>query len=247
VSATAPAAFARLLGKDAKLVVRDRFLIGLLFYLAAMALVVRYGLPSATRAVGQSTGVDLVPYYPLLGSFLAVTATSLAGILTGFLILEEKENRTLRAMLVSPLPLRTYLSYRMITPMVLGTIAAPAVVIVSGVGVPPLAPLAAIAVVASLFGIITALFVPATADDKITAFAMAKVLSVVTIVPAAAYFVREPWQFLFGVYPPYWVFRAYWSATSIDTMWWVYLLAAIVTHLLAIALLLRRLRTVMYR
>ena len=40
MSATAPAAFARLLGKDAKLVVRDRFLIGLLFYLAAMALVV---------------------------------------------------------------------------------------------------------------------------------------------------------------------------------------------------------------
>ncbi len=247
MSTAAPAAFVRLLGKDAKLVVRDRFLIGLLFYLAAMALVVRYGLPPATRAIDQSTGVDLVPYYPLLGSFLAVTATSLAGILTGFLILEEKENRTLRAMLVSPLPLRTYLSYRMITPMVLGTIAAPAVVIVSGVAVPPLAPLAAIAVVASLFGIITALFVPATADDKITAFAMAKVLSAVTIIPAAAYFVREPWQFLFGVYPPYWVFRAYWSATSIDTMWWIYLTAAIVTHALAIALLLRRLRTVMYR
>ncbi len=131
--------------------------------------------------------------------------------------------------------------------LALGCLAVPAVVLIAGVAVPPLWPLSAIALVASLFGVITALFVPATADDKITAFAMAKILSAASVIPVAAYFVRDPWQYLFGVYPPYWVFRAYWSATAIDAAWWLYLAAAIVTHALAIALLLRRLRTVMYR
>ncbi len=240
-------AFRRLLGKDAKLVVRDRFLIGMVLYMVVFALVVRFGLPPGTRALVRSTGFDLSSYYPLIGSFLAVMATSLAGLLTGFLLLEEKEDRTLRALLVSPLRLRTYLGYRMAAPMALGCLAMPAVVLIAGVAVPPLWPLIAIALVASLFGVITALFVPATADDKITAFAMAKILSAASLIPVGAYFVRDPWQYLFGVYPPYWVFRAYWEASSVGTAWWLYLAAAVITHALAIVGLQRRLRTVMYR
>ncbi|MEE8135056.1 MAG: hypothetical protein V3T56_08355 [Gemmatimonadales bacterium] len=240
-------AFRRLLGKDAKLVVRDRFLIGIVVYLVVLALVVRFGLPPVTRALVRSTGFDLSSYYLLIGSVLAITATSLAGILTGFLLLEEKEDRTLRALLVSPITLRTYLGYRMLAPMALGGLAVPAVVLIAGVAVPPLWPLAAIALVASLFGVITALFVPATADDKITAFAMAKLLSGASLIPVAAYFVRDPWQYLFGVYPPYWVFRAYWEASSVGVSWWLYLAAAVITHAIAIVALQRRLRTVMYR
>lgn len=247
MSTPASVAVRRLLGKDAKLVVRDRFLIGVAVYMFVLAVVVRYGLPPSTRALLRSTGFDLSSFYPLIGSFLAVTATSLAGILTGFLLLEEKENRTLRALLVSPLALRTYLGYRMASPMALGILAVPVVVLIAGVAVPPLWPLAAIAVVASLFGVITALFVPATAGDKVTAFAMAKILSAFTFIPVAAWFVQDPWQYLFGVYPPYWVFRAYWEADAAGVVWWGYLTAAVVTHVIAIAWLARRLRAVMYR
>ncbi|MFQ5705016.1 MAG: hypothetical protein ACE5HT_13475, partial [Gemmatimonadales bacterium] len=56
-----------------------------------------------------------------------------------------------------------------------------------------------------------------------------------------------PWQYLFGVYPPYWVFRAYWEASSVGMAWWLYLGAAVITHALAIVALHRRLLTVMYR
>ncbi len=247
MSTPASVAVRRLLGKDAKLVVRDRFLIGLAVYMILLAVVVRYGLPSSTRALVRSTGFDLSSYYPLIGSFLAVTATSLAGLLTGFLLLEEKEDRTFRALLVSPLPLRTYLGYRVASPMALGSLAVPAVVLIAGVAVPPLWPLAAMAIVASLSGVTMALFVPATADDKVTAFAMAKILSAFSFIPVAAYFVRDPWQYLFGVYPPYWVFRAYWEADAAGGVWWGYLAAAVVTHVIAIAWLVRRLRAVMYR
>jgi fluoroquinolone transport system permease protein len=234
-------------GKDTKLVVRDRFLIGVAVYMLVLAVVVRYGLPPSTRALIRSTGFDLSSYYPLIGSFLAVTATSLAGLLTGFLLLEEKEDRTVRALLVSPLSLRTYLGYRMASPMALGSLAVLVVVLIAGVAVPPLWPLVAIAIVASLFGVAMALFLPATAQDKITAFAIAKIVSAFSFIPVAAYFVRDPWQYLFGVYPPYWVFRAYWEADAVSGMWWVYLAAGVVTHTIAIAWLVRRLRTVMYR
>ena len=132
MSTPASVAFRRLLGKDAKLVVRDRFLIGMVLYMVVFALVVRFGLPPGTRALVRSTGFDLSSYYPLIGSFLAVMATSLAGLLTGFLLLEEKENRTLRALLVSPLRLRTYLGYRMAAPMALGCLAVPVVVLIAG-------------------------------------------------------------------------------------------------------------------
>ena len=57
----------------------------------------------------------------------------------------------------------------------------------------------------------------------------------------------EPWQFLFGFFPPYWVCKAVWTVAEGDGLWLLYLALGVVTALVYVWWLARRFRVVAYR
>ena len=57
---------------------------------------------------------------------------------------------------------------------------------------------------------------------------------------ALGWFVAEPWQWLFGLLPPFWISEIYWMALEGNGLWWVALVAGIVLQVGLIVLLVQR-------
>jgi fluoroquinolone transport system permease protein len=164
--------------------------------------------------------VDLTPYLPLIVSYFILGMSSvLFGMIGGFLLLETREDRTIRAMLVSPVPLRTYL-VGFCTALVLGAnVVSVTEGLIVGLALPPFPVLVAAAVVCGLSAPMMAMFLAAASEDKVAAFAQMKIVSTAGLVPVAAWFAPEPWQWLAGIYPPYLASKAYWVAEAGGNGW----------------------------
>ena len=211
-----------------------------------MALVIRLGLPVVAGLLHARTGFDMRPYDPLIMGGFVLLAPAMVGMVIGFLLLDERDDRVLAALLVAPLPLRHYLLYRISMP----TIVATGVTLISYpvAGLVPLAwaELLGIALLAALAGPFVALTLAAFAPNKVAGFAVMKTSNGVQLVPLMAFFVAEPWQYLAGLVPSFWPMKALWLAAAGAEIWPT-LAAGLLANLVALALLAHRFETVAHR
>lgn len=225
----------RVLGPiDARNVGRDPLLKWVVLYPFLVALALRFGVPPLAAWLQARTGFALEPYFPLLASSLIGLAPGIVGTVIGFLLLDERDERTLTALLVTPLPLPGYLLYRIAIPTLLGF----AVTLVA-YPLAALAPLPAgsLVVAAALGGFtapFTALFLAGLADNKVTGFALMKILSTINLLPLAGWFLDLPAQLLAGLVPGYWPMKVVWVAAAGGdiTLWAV---AGLVVNVAAVA------------
>jgi fluoroquinolone transport system permease protein len=197
-------------GIDARNVARDPMLRWMALFTPGFGLLFRWAVPPVTDALDRELGFDLVAYYPLLMSFLPLAAAGMTGTVVGFLLLDQRDDQTLTALLVTPLSLGDYLRYRLgglvvlsaafgavMVPLAGLTETTPIQVVVSAVTAAPLAP-------------IYALFLGTFAANKVQGFALAKAVGVVLVPCVGSYFVTGPWQSAFGLVPHYWALKVFW-------------------------------------
>ena len=90
------AAVIRALGPiDVKSVARDSMLRWLIGMPIVFALAFRWGVPALNEWLGERYAFDLTPHYPLLTSFLVLMVPTLMGSVVGFLLLDQRDDRTL--------------------------------------------------------------------------------------------------------------------------------------------------------
>lgn len=239
-----PRALWGILKADGLRLVRDRFLHGMAGLILGMCVALRWGLPWVTSELQARWQFDLTPWHPLLAGHIAVVLpTVTVGILGGFILLESREDRVIKALLVVPVSLTAYL-------WVIGTVMAlfcaglafvHAAII--GLALPPWPALAGIALATSTAAPAKALFQAGYADNKIEAVAFSKIVSAAAPIALGAYFVPEPWQWLAGVYPPYWAAKAYWVAEAREGAWWLWALGAPVASAFWLVLMGRKFQT----
>ena len=193
--------------------------------------------------IEDSTGFDLAPYYPaIMGFFALLTCPILFGMVVGFLLLDERDDRTLLAMQVSPLPMGNYLAYKLFVPSVLSMLMTVIVYAIPGLLPVDLNIIVPGALIAALEMPIWALLLMAFANNKVEGFALLKGgAGALLVLPLAAYFVDYPWQALAWILPSYWPVKVYWLAIE-RAGYWPYLIAGLAYHALLIVLLLRRFR-----
>jgi fluoroquinolone transport system permease protein len=235
------AAFRSLAAIDAHNVARDSMLRWIALFTPAFGLLFRFAVPPVADALHLRFNFDLVAYYPLLMSFLPLIVTGMIGTVVGFLLLDQRDDQTLTALLVTPLSLRDYLRYRLgglmllsvgvgaiMVPLAGLTATTPLQAVVSAVTAAPLAP-------------IYALFLGTIAANKVQGFALAKAAGIVMVPCIVAYFVTGPWQSTFGIVPHYWPLKVFWlfdaGATRaalvhalIGLVWQAVLLMVLVRH-----------------
>ncbi len=202
-----------MLRTDARRMARDRFLIAMVLYIVGISVAMRWILPWLASELLTRTGFELTPYYTLIVSHLVIQLTPLAsGIVGAFLLLEARETRMVRALLVAPVPLTTYLA--LLGSVLLLSAAALSVMqgAVIGLAVPPWPALIGASVAGAPSAVAMALFVGGIAGNKTEAVAYLKICGTLPLIPSAAYFLPEPWQWIATVYPPYWASKAYWIA-----------------------------------
>lgn len=105
---------------DLRSIRRDSLTSWMIFLPVLLALVMRWGVPAITTRLMEQYNFDLVQYYPvLLAYFFVGMCPMVFGAVIGFLLLDEKDDRTLTALQVTPLPLNSYILYRVAVPILL--------------------------------------------------------------------------------------------------------------------------------
>lgn len=200
---------------DALQIRREAILMYMLVIPLLSALVFRLFLPLVARWLQAAQGVDLLPYYPLLASFLGVQIGLMYGLLMGLLALDERDEGVLTLLQVTPLPLSSYAGYRIVAAVLLTTLATPVLLPLSGMLPWSLAPaLLPIGLGLGMLAPVMGLLLPTLASNKVEGMAVMKGLGLFILVPLAAYFVAEPWQYLLGIVPSYLPAKALWLAAA---------------------------------
>ena len=235
--------FARMVPVDLKNLRRDPMLAWMPVVPIVVALLIRWGVPLATELASNAAGIDIRPWYPLFMSGFAVMMPGLVGVAVGFLLLDERDEGVLDALLVTPLPEWAYLGYRSCLPLLVGIVMTLVAYPMAGLVPLPFGHLAAAAVLGGFGAPFMALLLATCADNKVTGFAIMKLLNALQILPLLAYFVREPWQYLAGLWPGYWPMKIVWLAAAGEAITWQ-LRVGLAVNIAAVGLLLMRYRRV---
>ena len=154
------------------------------------ALAIRALLPTVAVRVSELAGVDLGWIVaPLSGYAVVGIAPLIAGAVVGFLLLDQRDDRTLLALRVTPLPLGLYLTYRLAAPTAAAIVVTlAAIVVAGGQGLGPGESVLA-ALTAAPLAPLAALALAAFARNKVQGAALMKAASLVLMAPLAGLFI----------------------------------------------------------
>jgi len=144
---------------------------------------------------------------PQFSSYVAPVAlvlpAFLVGWVTGFLMLEDRDDGALLAIDVTPVGKVGFLAYRLTITMAFAALitVVAARLIVADAGWPMALLFAALVAIEAACA---AFVLPAIASNKVEGLAVTKVLNVAALVPLVA-IVPAPWRYVGGIVPTYWV------------------------------------------
>ena len=184
---------------------------GLLAWVAAlplvMAVAVRAGLPRLADAL-EGHGIMIGPWLPQLRAVaLAVVVPLMIGVVVGFMLLEEKQDRVWVALAVTEVSLRRYLAWRAATCLTAAALVTFACLRIAGPAGLGVGRTAWAAVGAAPLAGAVALGLAAWTRDAIQGFAVAKLLFVLLVLPAVASLLGAPWRELLDLVPSWWIVR----------------------------------------
>jgi fluoroquinolone transport system permease protein len=237
----------RVLGPvDLKNVRRDSMLLWIPLIPLMVALLFRIATPELETYTRTEFDLDIREYYPLLMSTFLMISPTMVGVIVGFLLLDERDDRMLTAMLVTPIPLSSYLIYRISVPIVLGIGMTLIGFPIAGLVSIPIGSLLLIAILGSLSGPIMALVLATFAENKVAGFAVMKMVNAILMFPTLAFFLKSDWQVLAGIIPAYWSLKVFWLAAEGDSFL-IYFVVGIILNVAAIFLLLKRFNTIIHQ
>jgi fluoroquinolone transport system permease protein len=231
---------------DWKNIRRDSLLVWIPVVPLLLALLIRWGTPPLTEALLQATGFNLTPWYPLIMASFVISLPGMIGTVTGFLLLDERDDGVLDALLVTPISARGYVGYRVATPLLAGFVMTVACYPLCGLTPLSWIDLVAAALLGGFGAPFMALYLVSFADNKVTGFALMKLMSAVQILPLVAYFVPMPGQLALGLIPSYWPMKMVWQAAD-GLPWGPYAVAGLAVNIVAVGLLMRRFDRIVHR
>ncbi|GAA4920067.1 fluoroquinolone transport system permease protein [Stackebrandtia albiflava] len=188
---------------------------------------------------------DLTPYVPLIVSaFLVLGPIAVLGAVCGLILLEDKDQRTLAALHVTPAHPASYPVYRLVMMVLVVVVSETAAILISPLtGFDDLSWALPVTVVSGLLATAVGLVMAAWARNKVEGLAVIRALGlVIFMLPLIPWFVDSPWSWAFGVLPSFWPAKATWAAMAGDDFWPAVIIGAVYNGLL-VAVLIRRLAT----
>lgn len=157
------------------------------------------------------------------------------GWVSGFLLLEDRDDGPLLAVEVTPVGRAGFLAYRL-------AVSAGITALITAMGVALLLPGEAIWLKLLLLTAIPAetvlacVALLALARNKVEGLALTKLTNILAVVPLLA-IVPSPWRYVAGVLPTYWIGELIFHLSALPS--WSIVAALAVTHAIALAVLLR--------
>lgn len=225
---------------DIRNIYRDGVLLLVLFAPVMIILVAKYLVPLASRLILDRTGFELAAHYPLIMGFMVLLTPMMFGIITGFLILEERDQEIITYLSVTPLSRSGYVTYRLYAPMLVSFTVSYLFLAITGLTPFKPWPALVVALLVSLETPIMALFLAAFANNKVEGMALSKAFGVMFMAPFAAYLIPSGWQYIAGIFPTFWVTKSFLAIYQAGEGFWIFIAFGIASHVLFIILLLKR-------
>jgi fluoroquinolone transport system permease protein len=232
---------------DLKNVWQDDFLSWMLFMPLGLGLLLRFGFPYVLRAIGELIQKDLLIHYPILtGFFILLMSPIASGTIIGFLLLEQRDDRTMTALQVTPLSPVIYLIYLLSLPMLASFLITVITFFLAGLGSVGLRAITVTSLASAPLAPLAALTLASFAENKVQGFAFVKASIVLWIAPVSAYFLKSKWELAFGVVPLYWPCKLYWLFSAADSGIGFNLVAGLIYNGFILALLLQKFKKTFY-
>jgi fluoroquinolone transport system permease protein len=219
---------------------RDAFLRWMLLFPLVLAVAIRFAVPPLAERILDGAGLDIRPFYPLVMGGVLLMIPALAGIVIGFLLLDQRDDGTLVALRVTPLSTVNYVVYRIALPVLLSILTTLVAFPVAGLVALGAVELLVCALAAAPLAPMFALFLAAFAENKVQGFALMKAASAVQVPPAIAFFVPLPWQLAFGLVPTYWGQKLVWMFSAGEAGSAGYFVVGMLYQAAIVGLLMRR-------
>jgi fluoroquinolone transport system permease protein len=206
---------------DLRNIRRDSLLTGVavgpFMYAAAMWL-----LPALTRYLDRDHGFDLVPYHALvLSAFIVIGPVAVLGAVCGLILIEDKDQRTLAALRVTPAPPASYPLYRAATTVAATALSLTAAMALTGqVELRIVLASIPITVLCGLNAAAVGFALAALSRNKVEALALIRAIGLLLFgLPLVPYFYDHPAVITFGLIPTYWPAKAFWEVWDGGDPW----------------------------
>ncbi|MCM3631865.1 ABC transporter permease [Paenibacillus camelliae] len=205
-----------------------------------LIILTRFGFPMTAHWLETSYSFDLNPYRDFTSALFIVTIPMLLGMMTGLLMLDERDENIISYFAVTPLMRKGYLVYRLILPIVISAIWSVMFLLYSGLiefHIEYLLMLVLLVIEAPCFAMLVAAF----SANKVEGLALYKIGAIVFIAgPIVIFFVPDVWQWVAVWIPTFWPTKIFLEGSKGETFAAIY--NFIIGFMVHIALLLMIIR-----
>ncbi|MDF1566743.1 MAG: hypothetical protein P1P77_01855 [Spirochaetaceae bacterium] len=179
----------------------------LLLLPAAMGLLLR---PLPAGLALAAPGFDPTPWMPLFLGVVAGFPPYLFGLLTGLMLLDERDRHLHPALRATPISDRGLLAAKAAPAALMAMIGTPITLILSGkMAEIPFGAVIASGLIAAPYTVFNALIAASLARNKVQGMTVSKILGTLLAAPAAFLLAAEPWRYSFLVFPATWISAAF--------------------------------------
>ena len=192
---------------DCKQVSRDPALVMFMLLPSFIFIIFRLVVVFLFPYIYELTGYDILGCGGFVLAFAFLVTPLMIGAATGFLMIDERDNRIFELMAVTPAGRSGYIANRLLMPFVMGvlyTIAGYFILCVSGVSLPMLI---YIAVLVGFEGIMTGLLLFGLAEDKVKGLAYSKAMGAFMVFGMADLLGVKWVSVISSFFPHYWISR----------------------------------------
>ena len=175
-------------------------------------IMIRFIVPYITKLLAPY--FDLLPYYSLLASYVLLFIPLLMGMVSGFILLDEKDDNTWMCLITTPLGKKGYLLYRILFPAIISFIYALAVIPFINIVEFQLLYMIPIALLGALEAPIVSLYLSLFASNKVEGLVLSKSLGIFMVAPLIQYFTKSKLAILAGIIPAYWPVQSFLSISN---------------------------------
>lgn len=192
-----------LIKNELKRIGSDNLLLLMALYPILLVIMGRYLVPFLRESFLSPT-FDLANHYPAILVFFILANPYVYGAMAAFMVLDDREERTLQAIQVTPIKVSEYLSAKISLVVIISIITG--VIITLFLDLFPITFIQALVIniLISLAAPFNMILINNFAKNKVEGFAVVKGTGVLIMLPLAAFYIPEKFNLLAGIIPGYW-------------------------------------------